>query len=712
MRFMKMQPKKPLALFLLISAGLVWGQTGTGGRAADSSAPPAAYPWPSLDALTTAERQISGRDPGPSGTSPVTDLLKLLLANVNSSEAMTNMKAMWETDRYFDFARFQETAKNVAEMMRQAGLDDVQLVQGPADGVTQDGFWTQPLAWDAHSATLEIVSPKVPEDRRVLADYQKVPTSLCQWSGPTVAGGVETEIVLRPTDIHNADLKGKLVLGSRMSKTDLKQAGSLGVLRESRVNPTLLDEHDWENDFGDNGWAFNKNDTPLVCFTITSRAGQYLHTLLKQGPVKVRANVDTRFYSGNYPWVTGVIRGTDGAAAEEVLSLGHLYEEGANDNSAGVASLLEATTTLNRLIKEGKLPRPKRTIRLLAMGERYGTLAYLDANRDRTKRTIAAMCIDTPAGWQYMAGTQFSWSVNPQSATSFVDALTVRLAAEYFPMVRRPFAWSEYNRAEYNGGTDDDLGESMIGIPTTSPHSGHGIPAHHTSFDTPAQVDPKSVRDLAVMNAAYAYFLASAGPDQMHWMAELAVERGYDQINADTGNSLDLVAAAKDADSLGHLLYWETARIDYDLTREIKAVKQAADLQQDVAALASFAAAQKARIEGAVQQRGAELQLGAIQPMAPKIDPEAGKIVVRRKRMGQLPLDEIPPSQREGFPDSGFWSSQSAALFWCDGKRNLAEVIQNTEMEMGPQKPFDWVGYFKFLQRHGYVDFVQQQAAN
>ena len=708
MRLMKIQPEKRLALFLLISVSLVWGQTGTSGRAADSSAPPTSFPAPTPAALATAEHAISGHDPGPSGPSPVTDLLKLLLANVNSTEAMTNMEAMWATDRYFDFARFQETAKNVAEMMRQAGLDDVQIGQGPADGVTQNGFWTQPIAWDAHSATLEIVSPQVPEDMRVLADYQKIPTSLCQWSGPTPPGGVEGELVLRPKDIRNADLKGKWVLGGRMSKTDLKQAGALGMVRESRVNRTLLDERDWENDFGDNGWAFNKNDTPTVCFSITPRQEQYLNELLKKGPVKVRANVDTRYYEGKYPYVSGVILGTDGPGAEEVLSLGHLYEEGANDNSSGVASILEATTTLNRLIKEGKLPRPKRTIRLLAMGERYGTLAYLDAHKDRTKRTIAAMCIDTPAGWQYLAGTQFIWSMNPQSASSFVDAFTVRLAAEYFPMVRRPYLWSEYNRGAYYGGTDDDLGESMIGIPTTSVNSGHGIPAHHTSFDTPVQVDPKSLRDLAVMNAAYAYFLASAGPEQMHWMAELAVERGYDQINSGTANSLDLVAAAKDADSLGHLLYWEKARVDYNLARETKAVKQAADLQQELAALASFAAAQKVRIEGAVAERATELHLGTIQPMAPNFGPEAEKIIVRRKRMGALPLDEIPESQREGFPDSGFWSPTMAALYWCDGKRNLAEVIQNTEMELGPQNNFDWVGYFKFLQRHGYVDFVQQ----
>ncbi|HMF63010.1 MAG TPA: hypothetical protein VK608_02895, partial [Edaphobacter sp.] len=58
----------------------------------------------------------------------------------------------------------------------------------------------------------------VPEDMRVIADYQRVPASLCMWSGPTAPGGAETEIVLPPKNMQNADLKGKLVLGGRMSK--------------------------------------------------------------------------------------------------------------------------------------------------------------------------------------------------------------------------------------------------------------------------------------------------------------------------------------------------------------------------------------------------------------------------------------------------------------------------------------------------------------
>jgi hypothetical protein len=240
-----------------------------------------------------------------------------------------------------------------------------------------------------------------------------------------------------------------------------------------------------------------------------------------------------------------------------------------------------------------------------------------------------------------------------------------------------------------------------------APRGGHGIPAHHTSFDTPAQIDLKSLRDLSVMNAAYAYFIASAGPDQMRWMAELALSRGYDQINAAAEKSMDQIAIAVNGDSLSRLLYWDTTRVDYNLARETKAVKQAADIPEGLAGLATFANLQKARIESAVQQRAAELHLRTIQPLVPKANLEAEKIIVRRKKMGTITMEDIPVEQREGYPVSPFWGSTTAALYWCDGKRNLTEVIKLTEMEMG-QSSFDWVGYFKFLQRHGYVDFVQQ----
>jgi len=45
------------------------------------------------------------------------------------------------------------------------------------------------------------------------------------------------------------------------------------------------------------------------------------------------------------------------------------------------------------------------------------------------------------------------------------------------------------------------------------------------------------------------------------------------------------------------------------------------------------------------------------------------------------------------------------ALYWCDGHRTLAEVIRLTRLEVGPTE-FDFVAYFRFLEKNGYVEFA------
>jgi hypothetical protein len=649
--------------------------------------------WPSASLLAQG-----GRGRG-AATSPVSELLTLLRAEVDPDQALRDVRTIWETDRWFTFPKFEETARNVADIMRRAGLEDVEIGRPPADGVAQAGFWTMPLAWDAKVGTLEIVEPEVPAERRVLADFQAVPTSLCMWSGPTPPGGVVTDVVLA-SDLQNGDARDKLVLG-QASKAALAAAGALGRISDSTENPDLLDERGWVNAFGDNGWSFTKASTPLVCFSITPRGSRTLRELLARGPVKVRANVDTRYYEGVYPYVTGVIRGTDGASAEEVLSLGHLFEQGAHDNATGVASIIGAASTVNRLIAEGRLPRPKRTIRVLGMGECYGTNYYLQQHQPRVSRTIAAMCIDSPAGLQTLAGTEHSWILNPHSASSYVDALTLRLAEEYYPSVGRP--WTS---VPHRSSTDNYLGDPSIGIPTVMPRGGYGVQAHHNSFDTPETVDPKSLRDLMVMNAAYTYFIAAAGPAEQRWMAELALSRGYRQVDAAAAQMVDRIALARTAEELGRLLPQADARVDYTLERQSEAVRSAWTLESGLAALASFAREQKTRLANAIRGRAAELGLGAIQPVVPPRNPEAETIVVRRKRLGTITLDDLPRDRREGFPAASFWGVPVSALYWCDGTRTLAEVIRLTELEMGGSN-FDFVGYFKFLERHGYVEFVR-----
>ena len=125
--------------------------------------------------------------------------------------------------------------------------------------------------------------------------------------------------------------------------------------------------------------------------------------------------------------------------------------------------------------------------------------------------------------------------------------------------------------------------------------------------------------------------------------------------------------------------------------------------------LVEFGNQQAERVRKAVAERAQLLGIrNSIQPIAAP-DPEAAvaaRIVVKRKRFGTIPLDQIPPDQRDGYP-SGAWALVPiSALYWCDGQRNLEQVIHLTKMEMGPTN-LDFVGYFRFLRDHGFVEFVK-----
>ena len=101
-------------------------------------------------------------------------------------------------------------------------------------------------------------------------------------------------------------------------------------------------------------------------------------------------------------------------------------------------------------------------------------------------------------------------------------------------------------------------------------------------------------------------------------------------------------------------------------------------------------------------------ELGQALPTLPPspMDEETEHLIIKRKRFGTLPLDDLAQDQWEGYP-SGAWAlAPTIALYWCDGRRTLAEVIRLTRLELGPTQ-FDFKAYFLFLQRKGYVELAQ-----
>jgi len=672
--------------------------------------------------------------PGSGSNVSLQTLIQEIRSEVYPDEAMDFMRRLYTTDRWSTFPKYAETAEYLKGVMTGMGLQQVETLAAPADGTSQFGYWTEPLAWDAKEARLELLEPALPLNERILADFQKVPCSLCMWSGSTPPEGITAEVVdlkeTKPEAIAKLDLRGKLVLTPENAanlKWPLVKAGALGAINAFSENPSLLDGHQWVNAWGDNGWAFTKISTPLLCFSISPREAALVRKLLaEKGTVRVKATVDSRYYNGPYPYATAVI---PGEGDEEVLTLGHTSEQGAEDNDTGVSADLEAAATLNRLISSGKLPRPRRAIRILAMPEMYGSMHYVATHPERIHHTIAAICLDTPAASYDLPGTEYTFYMNPQVASSYVDAFILKVAEDYFSTVDqgtrydyirkpgRPWHWSPFGT-----GTDSYMGDPTIGVPNIWVYSGSGVTTHHNSEDTPDRVDWRSLRDLTVVDAAFLYYLANAGPNEARWLAELGESRGDDLILSSVESYLDRIGRAKSPQELGGLMQEGKQKTAYLVGRGIQAINSVERLVPEpdrgamhtslaplVARLDKFGDAQSLRVQNAVRVRAGELGItSAIEPVetSDQGTSVASSIVVKRLRIGTITLDDIAPDQREGFP-SGSWDIPViTALYWCDGRRTLAEVIHLTQMELGPTE-FDFVGYFRFLHKHGYVEFVK-----
>ena len=120
----------------------------------------------------------------PSSGARLDALIETIRAEVHPQDAMERMRRIYSTDRWFTFSKFQQTAQYLKSALTDMGLEHIEMLAAPADGVSQFGFWTEPMAWDVKQAKLEIIEPTVPPDQVTLAVFEKVPTSLGMWSGP------------------------------------------------------------------------------------------------------------------------------------------------------------------------------------------------------------------------------------------------------------------------------------------------------------------------------------------------------------------------------------------------------------------------------------------------------------------------------------------------------------------------------------------------
>src|SRR5258708_15173154 len=114
---------------------------------------------------------------------------------------------------------------------------------------------------------------------------------------------------------------------------------------------------------------------------VSLKTGRGMKEKLASGEqIRLRAVVKAGQHPGFYEVVTATIPGADAKLKEEEIAFScHLDHQrpGANDNASGCATILEVARTLQKLMTEGKLTRPARTIRFIFPPEIEGSMALL-----------------------------------------------------------------------------------------------------------------------------------------------------------------------------------------------------------------------------------------------------------------------------------------------------------------------------------------------
>src|SRR5437899_516 len=238
---------------------------------------------------------------------------------------------------------------------------------------------------------------------------------------------------------------------------------------------------------------------PLPIISIASEDAALLRRLLAKGPVRVLLEVQNSF--GADPGrERNVIADIEGADATEMVVLTAHFDswdpaQGANDNGAGVATVLEAA----RILKALKI-RPKHTIRFVFFsGEEQlanGSRAYVEHHKGELDKIRAV--INTDAGAQAPLGLQLNGRQDLEAATK---------------KLLKPLAPFGADGVFMDADFDSDHESFMVvGVPAYSLRVERGDydVRHHTIVDTFERIDPSMLGIHTAVMAGVAYQFANA----------------------------------------------------------------------------------------------------------------------------------------------------------------------------------------------------------
>jgi hypothetical protein len=659
------------------------------------------------------------------------NLIQTILDLISADALTQNVNTIYNNNRWSDFRKYADTADQVEAYLHGYGLNAERL-EMPMDGETNFGDAVMPLAWKCDSATLEMTDPEV----KLISRYSDTPNLVGMWSPPTPDEGIEASVVLIPDvdvqALEKHDVSGKFILTNARPyavREAAAQKNALGIISYHMPYPGAKTATQWlsSNTNTPGGWGTKKNEDQMILLALSPQKGEALAQECRERPVQIRVSIQSELYESKLPILHTHIKGTHVIPETndniEVLVLAPLYGQGVNDHAVSTAVLMESARILQLLVDENSLKRPMRGIRFLFSPKVYGPVVFAHERKAVLDRTIYGLCVDAGAGDPDHAWSRWGLRFGPVHKRHFADGVMWQTCQDYLKHVR-PQRFVE--QRDFSLGADVWFNDPALNLTTHWLSGGTSVECKFTDLDTPDTVDSRSLVDLSAVVASALYTMASVDVNDVPLFAQWNYQLSHERVHKDATKIMKQAERlTKGADlkelftqsnkNLQHRIKFEKQSVQ-TLEHIIPNVKDHPEWDVPHIMLAEYdhlfvtvKEMIQSRIEARAEQLGLEVNLTESRG---ELYSDSRVPLPEGLTLGTVTLDSIAHQQWGNPVKTSPRRNLPYILSWwlMDCQRTISDIEDILKMELGEFRECIPV-WFDFLQRHGYIVFEGDEAA-
>ncbi len=322
--------------------------------------------------------------------------------------------------------------------------------------------------------------------------------------------------------------------------------------------------------------------------------------------ITVRCMAEVEEYPDRFETIYSWIPGTE-PDEKGVVFTAHLFEgytkRGANDNMSGCVIQLEILRALSKLIADGTLPQPRRTIHFLWPNEISGTYEFIRQTPGFAERLSNNINMDMVGEALRKNNSWFTMSECPNHLPNYLDGLATsmmnyvwrtndivylpgaprgRPGGQYFPvpMMEKNGSLDAFRFFVHQatGGSDHlCFNNASVAVPGieffTWPDQWY-----HADTDTPDKSDPTQMKRVAFIGAASAWAAVNCTDDVVDGLIDATSTFGYSRIaERELPRALGYVENATE-EELADAMTRALNLVDFAVTREIEAIDSIRDM--------------------------------------------------------------------------------------------------------------------------------------